>query len=170
MLTTSFKTLSGIQRLSMTYSVPQNRKNKGRWPNKKKLPAFHRVLQTMAFTYLQTTASTGIIFKIPAVSLCCTNFPPLQCLGKPRTLGWWPMATGTLQSPWDEWVTEAKPVTANGFSHCIWSCVIQKSQFLLNCCPLEQWGRSTSAQISYHPLDKALKVAHCSVLNWRALF
>lgn len=121
----------------------------------------------MAFTYLQTTASTGIIFKISAVSLAQapTNIPPLHCLGKPLTLGRWPMATGTESTGW---VTEAKPVTANGLSHCTWSCTIQKSPFLLCCCPLEQWGRSTSAQICYHPLNKALKVACCSLLNWRA--
>lgn len=93
MLIRSCKTLSGIQRLSMKYRMRQNRKNNCRWPNEKKIPAFHRVLQTMA--YLQTTASTGIIFKISAVSLAqaSTNIPALQCLGKPQTLGRWPMAT-----------------------------------------------------------------------------
>lgn len=93
MLIRSCKTLSGIQRLSMKYRMRQNRKNNCRWPNKKKIPAFHRVLQTMA--YLQTTASTGIIFKISAVSLAqaSTNIPALQCLGKPQTLGRWPVAT-----------------------------------------------------------------------------
>lgn len=96
----------------------------------------------MAFTYPQTTASTGIIFKTSAVSLAqaSTNIPPLQCLGKPLTLGWWPMATGALQGPRGERATEAKPVTANGLSHCTWPCITQKSPFLLCCCPLEQWG------------------------------
>lgn len=123
----------------------------------------------MAFTYLQITASTGITFKISAVSLAqdSTSIPPLQCLGKPLTLGWWPVPTRTLQSPRVERVTEAKPVTANGLSHCTCSCITQKSPFLPYCCPLEQWGRSTNAQISYRPLNRAPKVACCSLLNSR---
>lgn len=37
--------------------------------------------------------------------------------------GQWPLE----QSPRGQWVREAKPVTANGLSHCTWSSTIQKN-------------------------------------------
>lgn len=60
--------------------------------NKQTTQPFHMLFQTMAITYLETTANTEITFKVSAVSLAqaSTNIQPAQCLGKLLTLGWYP--------------------------------------------------------------------------------
>lgn len=91
----------------------------------------------------------------------------MQCLGKLRLLDGIQKPIQTLQSPGVELITEARPVTTNVLSHSTWSCIIQKSQFLLYFCPVVQWGKPTDSQVSYHPLNKTLQVAHSSRMNSR---
>lgn len=125
------------------------------------------LLQTTVITHLQTRANTEIIFKVSAASLAqaSTNIQPMQCLGKLPLLHGIPDPIQTLQSPWVERITEARPVTARVLSHSTWPCIIQKSQFLLYFSPLVQRGKPSNFQISYHPLNKTLKAAHSSWMN-----
>ena len=120
------------------------------------------LLQSTAITYLQTTTSTEIAFKVSAVSLtqASTNIQPMQCLGKLQTRGWYGKAQPNLQSPWTERITEARPVTANLLFHITWSRMVQKSQILLYFCPLVPWGKPTTLVTAHWTTHSRLHTPH----------
>lgn len=157
MLTISFKALSGIQRLSIKYWMPQNRKNKGKWPNKKnsqlssgsfRLWHLHSFRQQPALELSSRYQLSHLLEPPQTFHLCSAweSHPPWDG-------GQWPpglcRAHGVSELQRQNLSQQMGSPTVPGHA------LIQKSPFLLYCCSLEQWGRSTSAQITYHPLNKA---------------
>lgn len=70
----------------------------------------------------------------------------------------------TPQSLRVEQITEARPVTANVLSYSTWSCITEHHHC---CCPLSPGavGRAPLSQVSYHPLNNALKAADSWHMN-----
>lgn len=154
------------------HGVLWNTRNKGKWPNKKtsslSICSF-RLGQLRIFRQWPTLKSplryqqSHSLKSLQTFNLC-------SAWESYRLLGGIQNPIQTLQSPWVEQITEARPVTANALSHSTWSRIIQKSQFLPYFCPLVQWGKFINSQISYHWLNGRLKVARSSPFKSWALY